>query len=362
MRKGRLKRRLAEAVKAQHHASEAAGQLGREVARLRLVCEAIPQALVVCDERNHVLLSKHNGFESEPWSPLLEGAISELLRPQSGSGRRTRNVELHGPPPKSLVITATPLDEDGERFGTVVFVDDLSERRQLEQLRRDFIANVSHELRTPIGALGLLGDALAGETDPEVVARLADRITAEAERAGRMIEDLLDLSRIEAHGLRDRHTVAVDAVVRSAIDRVKPIAELKGVEVSSSPRVTGSTEVSGDEAQLVSAVSNLLDNAVKYSDSGSSVKVKVREASDGWVEVGVRDKGIGIPTKDLERIFERFYRVDRARSRETGGTGLGLSIVRHVAENHGGEVTVTSSEGEGSTFVLRLPAASVTAP
>ena len=356
LRKGILKRRLAETLKARADAVETATRMAREATRFRLVCEAIPQSLIVCDERDEVQLSNHNGFDQQRWSPLVDGAIGELLRCQPAKDGVTRRVELRGPPPKLLAITAMPLEEGDERFGTVAFVDDLSERRQLEQLRRDFIANVSHELRTPIGALGLLGEALAGETDVEVVTRLADRIATEAYRAGRMIEDLLDLSRIEAHGLRDLQLVAVDGVVRSAIERVRSMADRKGVEVSP-PRVTHSPQVPGDEAQLVSAVSNLLDNAVKYSDGGSPVKVKIRVTNDGWVEVSVRDKGIGIPAKDLQRIFERFYRVDRARSRQTGGTGLGLSIVRHVAENHGGEVTVESSEGAGSTFVLRLPAA-----
>ena len=355
MRKGRLKRRLAEAVRSQENAVEVAARSVREAARLRLVCEAVPQSLVVCDEQQRVLLSNRRGFDDAPWSPLVEGAIDEVLRPNGSAGQRTRTVELHGPPPKSLVITAVPLEEHHQRLGTVAFVEDLSERRQLEQLRRDFIANVSHELRTPIGALGLLGEALAGETDLEVVARLSNRISAEAERAGRMIEDLLDLSRIEAHGLRAREPVGVESVIRSAIERVRPIAELRGVEVSAALRGIGAIRVPGDEAQLVSAISNLLDNAVKYSDGGPSVKVRARETVDGWVEISVRDKGIGIPAKDLERIFERFYRVDRARSRETGGTGLGLSIVRHVADNHGGEVTVVSTEGDGSTFTLRLP-------
>ncbi len=360
MRKGVLKRRLADALRSREHTTQALAAMTREVTRLRLVCETIPQALIVCDELQEVRLSNHNGLDQQRWSPLVDSAIDELLRSPPTAERLTRNVELHGPPPRSLVVTAMPLEEAGERFGTVAFVDDLSERRQLEQLRRDFIANVSHELRTPIGALGLLGEALSGEMDTEVVTRLANRITTEAERAGRMIEDLLDLSRIEAHGLHELQLVSVDTVVRSAIERVKPMADLKGVDVSS-PRA-GFLAVPGDEAQLVSAVSNLLDNAVKYSDGGSSVRVKVRSGADGWVEVSVRDKGIGIPAKDLQRVFERFYRVDRARSRETGGTGLGLSIVRHVAENHGGEVTVSSCEGRGSTFVLRLPAVPADSP
>ena len=356
MRKSRLKRRLAEALLAQEKATEAARRSGADAVRLRLACEAIPQTIVVCDEQRRVLLWNRDGLGQAPYAPLVEAAIDEELRACAGTEARTRTVEFRGPPPRSLVITVAPLSDEGERLGTVAFVDDVSERRQLAQVRRDFVANVSHELRTPIGALSLLGEALGGETDLNVVARLADRITAEAHRAGRMIEDLLDLSRIEAHGLPAREPVGVDAVVRGAIERVKPMAEMKGVEIVTSLRGAPVPEVPGDEAQLISAISNLLDNAVKYSDRGSAVKVKVRQVDEEWVEVTVRDRGIGIPSKDLERIFERFYRVDRARSRETGGTGLGLSIVRHVADNHGGEVSVESQEGAGSTFVLRLPA------
>jgi two-component system sensor histidine kinase SenX3 len=355
MRKGRLKRRLAEALQAQGNASRSARDATSQALRLRLACEAIPQTMVVCDERRQLVLRNRNGFEQAPWAPLIESAIDDMVRAGAPDEPRSRRVEFRGPPPKSLVITVAALRNEDEWLGTVAFVDDESERRQLEQVRRDFVANVSHELRTPIGALGLLGEALTGETDADVVARLAERITAEAHRAAQMIEDLLDLSRIEAHGLPVRDPVSADAMVRAAVERVRPTAEMKGVEIVTSLRIDGPPEIPGDEAQLVSAVSNLLDNAVKYSDRDSTVKVKVRRGDDGWVEISVRDRGIGIPSKDLERIFERFYRVDRARSRVTGGTGLGLSIVRHVADNHGGEVTVVSQEGAGSTFLLRLP-------
>jgi len=236
-------------------------------------------------------------------------------------------------------------------------VDDVSERRQLEAVRRDFVANVSHELRTPVGALALLGEALSGESDPEVVSRLARRITAEADRAARMIEDLLDLSRIEGGGPAPRRQVSVDMLVSAALERSRPVAELRRVHLQSSHRRAPGAWLMGDEAQLVSAVANLVDNAVKYSDEGSSVRVSAR-MGDGCVDISVRDRGIGIPRKDLQRVFERFYRVDRARSRDTGGTGLGLSIVRHVATNHGGDVSVESAEGQGSTFTLHLPVGS----
>ncbi len=203
--------------------------------------------------------------------------------------------------------------------------------------------------------MGVLAETLADEPDPDVMRRLAARITMEAERAGRLIDGLLDLSRIEAGGAGGNDALDIGLVVVAAIERVEPLAQQLGVDLETGPASAGPV-VRGDERQLVSAVVNLLENAVKYSDEGSAVEVET-VAEEGRVDVVVRDRGIGIPAKDLERIFERFYRVDRARSRETGGTGLGLSIVRHVATNHGGEVLVESQEGLGSTFTLRLPSA-----
>jgi two-component system sensor histidine kinase SenX3 len=178
----------------------------------------------------------------------------------------------------------------------------------------------------------------------------------EAERLGRIIEDLLDLSRIEAEEAPSREPVPVRVVVAEAVERLRPVAEHRGIRLESDePAYT--LAIVGDRRQLVSALHNLLDNAIKYSEVGSSVHVVVRHEDD-TIEIDVADHGIGIPSRDLERIFERFYRVDRARSRDTGGTGLGLAIVRHVASNHGGDVRVTSREGAGSTFTLRLPGGS----
>jgi two-component system sensor histidine kinase SenX3 len=253
-----------------------------------------------------------------------------------------------------LLLSAFPLS-DGERVsGAVVVVDDVSERRRLEAIRRDFVANISHELKTPVGALGLLADTIAAEGDTAVVRRLAERMTDEAFRVGRIIDDLLDLSRIEAEESPTREPVFVHSVVVEAVERVRPLAHARGIALDCHDLLRWHS-VKGDQRQLVSGVANLLDNACKYSDGGSTVEV--RSWADGdCVEIEVRDHGIGIPARDLERVFERFYRVDRARSRETGGTGLGLAIVRHVATNHEGDVRVASREGEGSVFTLRLPA------
>jgi two-component system sensor histidine kinase SenX3 len=268
-------------------------------------------------------------------------------------------LELYGPPRRTLLIRALPLREDGRLLGAVAVIEDVSERRRLEAVRRDFVANVSHELKSPVGALGILAEAMQLEDEPGVSRRLAERMQTEAFRVARIIDDLLDLSRIESEEAPQREPLAVHTVVAQAVERMRPVAELRGItiDVSEGPR---RLTVVGDRRQLVSAVHNLLDNAVKYSDDDSVVEVRVRSVADApettWAEVSVEDHGIGIPTRDLERIFERFYRVDRARARDTGGTGLGLAIVRHVATNHRGEVSVVSHEGQGSVFTLRLPA------
>jgi two-component system sensor histidine kinase SenX3 len=241
-------------------------------------------------------------------------------------------------------------------MGALVVVDDVTDRRRLEAVRSDFVANISHELKTPVGAIGLLAETLLAEDDPAVVRRLAERMVGEAFRVGRTIDDLLALTQIEAEEGGRRDQVPVHLFVAEAVERVRPAAEQQGITIEveeAAPRLV----VLGDRRQLVSAAYNLLDNAVQYSDAGSSVQVQAR--TDGrWVDLSVADHGIGIPPRDLERVFERFYRVDRARSRKTGGTGLGLAIVRHVASNHAGDVRVESVEGEGSTFTLRLPVGS----
>ena len=210
-----------------------------------------------------------------------------------------------------------------------------------------------YTVETPIGALSLLAETMAVGEDSPVNTQLADRVQREATRLGRIVDDLLDLSLIEAQERPIRERVPVHVVLHEAAERVRGAADAVGIPLSVAPVATDLV-VAGDRSQLVSAVTNLLDNAVKYSEPGQPVEVDATVA-DGSICISVRDHGIGIPSRDLERIFERFYRVDRARSRATGGTGLGLSIVRHVAQAHGGDVTVESTEGEGSTFRLRVP-------
>ena len=325
-------------------------------ARLAAALAAIPQGIVVCDEhgrevfRNPAAGAYASGRHAEA---LVEQAIGELGADAAEGTAQRRTFDLYGPPRRVLLISAFPLHDGDDASGALVVIDDVSERRRLEAMRRDFVANISHELKTPVGAMGLLADTIASEDDPAVTRRLARRMTGEALRVGRVIDDLLDLSRIEAEEAPRQDLVGLTAVVGEAAERVRPLAAARRIAVDTTG-VRRSHAVRGDERQLVSAVTNLLDNACKYSDENSTVEVASR--TDGaFVELAVRDRGIGIPGRDLERVFERFYRVDRARSRETGGTGLGLAIVRHVATNHQGEVSVASREGEGSVFTLRLP-------
>jgi two-component system sensor histidine kinase SenX3 len=319
--------------------------------------QAIPQGVVICDGsgrevfRNRAAVAYVRGRHGEA---VVEQAVQEQLHAVAGGEPQRRTLEVYGPPRRVLVLSAFPLGDGERNDGAVVVVEDVSERHRLEAIRRDFVANISHELKTPVGAIGLLADTIAAEQDPAVVRRLAERMTGEALRVGRIIDDLLDLSRIEAEESQTREPVLVHELVAEAIQRVMPVAQGRGIRLDSH-EVHREQAVKGDQRQLVSAVANLLDNACKYSDGGSTVEVRSRADGD-VVEVEVRDHGIGIPARDLERVFERFYRVDRARSRETGGTGLGLAIVRHVAGNHDGDVRVASREGEGSVFTLRLPA------
>ncbi len=284
---------------------------------------------------------------------LVEDALRTLLAPALRGERSQRELQLFGPPREVLLVRTAPLWRRNRVIGAVAFVRDVSELRRVESVRRDFVANVSHELKTPIGALSLLAETMAVGDDSPVNSQLADRVQREANRLGRIVDDLLDLSLIEAQERPTREPVPVHVVLHEAAERVRGAADAVGIPLSVAPVATDLV-VAGDRSQLVSAVTNLLDNAVKYSEPGEPVEVDAT-VGDGTICISVRDHGIGIPSRDLERIFERFYRVDRARSRATGGTGLGLSIVRHVAQAHGGDVTVESTEGEGSTFRLRVP-------
>jgi two-component system sensor histidine kinase SenX3 len=267
---------------------------------------------------------------------------------------REQQLELpRGPLGRATIVVHARVAPLGSDL-VLVLVDDRTESRRVEEIRRDFVANVSHELKTPIGALRLLAEAVSDAADdPDAVRHFAARMEREAVRLTTLVQEIMDLSRLQvADALHAPQPVSVDDVVAEAIDRVSLPAQRKRIEVG----VGGDhgATVQGDHNLLVTAVRNLVENAIAYSAEATRVSVTVRRR-DGLVEIAVSDQGLGIAAADQERIFERFYRVDPARSRQTGGTGLGLSIVKHVAANHGGEVTVWSVEGEGSTFTLRLP-------
>jgi two-component system sensor histidine kinase SenX3 len=325
--------------------------------RLERGLQAIPEGVVVVDETGAIVFRNAVAAEfadARHGEALVGAAIGELVTQAVTDGRaETRTLELFGPPRRTMVISARPFLTDGRAMGALAVIEDITERRRLEAVRRDFVANISHELKTPVGALSLLAETLVDEEDPDVSRRLAERMVAEAIRLGNTIEDLLVLSRIESEEAPEREAVAVHRVVAEAVTRIKPAAEQAGITINAA-EPDRHLAVMADRRQLVSALYNLLDNAVKYSDAGSSVDVVITTDGHG-IDLAVSDHGIGIPVRDLERVFERFYRVDVARSRQTGGTGLGLSIVRHVVANHEGEVAVESRLGEGSTFTLRLP-------
>ena len=238
----------------------------------------------------------------------------------------------------------------------LLLVEDHTQAARVEEVRRDFVANVSHELKTPVGGLALLAEAvLDARDDPEAVERFASRMQVESARLAQLVKEIVDLSRLQvADTLHQPRLVDVTAAVHEAIDHTRVGADAKRIDIADA--CEPDLKVYGDEDLLVTAVRNLIGNAVAYSEPGTRVAVGGR-LKDDVVEVTVADQGHGIAPDEQERIFERFYRVDTARSRATGGTGLGLSIVKHVAANHGGEVTVWSEEGRGSTFTLRLPAA-----
>jgi two-component system sensor histidine kinase SenX3 len=240
---------------------------------------------------------------------------------------------------------------DGSAVATL---QDVSERVRIDAMRTDFVANISHELKTPVGAIAVLAEAIAEEEDAEIVERVTERMIDEAHRAVRTIDDLLVLSSIES-ARRDDEIVSLSSVVEAAVARghIADGGRDIRVVVDETPEPV---MLLADRRQLVSCVGNLVENAVKYSDAAGVVTITT-VIEHGEVRVAVSDNGVGIPARDLDRIFERFYRVDKARSRQTGGTGLGLSIVRHIATNHGGRVEVQSEEGSGSTFTLYLPTA-----
>lgn len=288
---------------------------------------------------------------------LVEAALERVVEGAMLGLSLEEAVEVYGPPARSILVQASPIPDDGEMSGAVAVVDDVTETRRLDKVRSDFVANVSHELRTPVGAMSVLAETIADSNDLEVIDRLSGRMQREASRLSDTIDDLLALSRLESGQVSEPETIDLASVVNMAIERTAEAADQRPVRVEFVNEMAGPTLIEGDSAQLVSAIANLVDNGIKYSDPGGRVEVRIA-AVDGppaAVAVAVSDDGIGIPDGDLDRIFERFYRVDSARSRTSGGTGLGLSIVRHAVLNHRGTIEVASREGEGSVFTATLP-------
>jgi two-component system sensor histidine kinase SenX3 len=249
------------------------------------------------------------------------------------------------------MVRVIPIGEEGH---VAILIFDESEMRRLDSIRRDFVANISHELKTPIGALSILSEAVLGATDdPEAITRFAQRMQIEAKRLTDLVQDIINLSRLQDDDpLVRAEPLQIADSIREALDQSRLHAETRKISLDFNSDLT--EEVSGDQSQLTAAIHNLVENAIKYSPDNTRIAIALRSQGD-LIEVSVSDQGIGIPEKDLERIFERFYRVDPARSRETGGTGLGLSIVKHIVNNHGGDISVWSVEGAGTTFTIRLP-------
>ncbi len=322
------------------------------------VIDALPVAIAVLAADDSVVLTNRSAVELGVvrGQRLLVAELRRLAHDVRRTGElqevevepeRTRLVRL----PDAVRVRVAPVGGAGH---VALLIEDVTEARRVEAVRRDFVANVSHELKTPVGAMSLLAEAmLDASQDPSAVRRFAGRLQHEAGRLARLVQEIIDLSRLQgADPLPEQDLISVDRVVAEAVDRTRTTAAARGIEI-----VRGGEReltVCGNESQLVTAVGNLIENAVHYSPERTRVAVAVR-SREGAVEVSVTDQGMGIADKDLERVFERFYRADPARSRATGGTGLGLAIVKHVATNHGGEVSVWSVEGSGSTFTLRLP-------
>ena len=332
--------------------AQALQQLRIVADRLQAALDALPVGVIVADGAGRVLVRNRASDEAGGDTHnevLVQAAVQHHLRGALRGGQRSQTVELYGPPRRVVVVHAQPLGTDG----AVATIEDVTERSRLDSVRTDFVANISHELKTPIGALAVLAETLIDEDDPVLISRLAGKTVNEAHRVAKIIDDLLELSRIELSGDLNISRCDAGALVKEASSRSSYAAQQRQVSLQVNEIPSGLV-LNADHAQIASALGNLVDNAVKYSEPGGSVTLTAFPESNG-VTFTVTDSGIGIPSHDLDRIFERFYRVDRARSRGTGGTGLGLSIGRHVAGNHGGAVTVDSREGEGSTFRLHIP-------
>jgi two-component system sensor histidine kinase SenX3 len=333
-------------------------QQAERVAALSQILDVLPDAAAIVDASDHVLAASGNCVAmglvaNDRIGPVelkaLNREVHRLRKTQTRDVVITRNGSRLGEWEARLQVS--PIDADL----SLVIVQDLSEERRLNDVRRDFVANVSHELKTPVGALALLAEAVqAADTDIEQVRHFTNRMQIEVKRLTAMISDLVALSQVQGDSpLQNSEPVEVSNLIKEAVDATKISAEQKSIEVVVADDINVG-KIFGDEEQLNVALNNLISNAIKYSPNNTRVGVGARKAGD-MIEISVTDQGQGIPEADQSRIFERFYRVDPARSRDTGGTGLGLAIVKHVCANHGGDCVVWSQVGQGSTFTLRFP-------
>ena len=325
------------------------------------VIEALESAGIVLDPSNTVVKASPGAMAfGLIWNQSLvhPELVTIVDRVRRYGEPITQELELaRGPFGDANIYLFVRVARLGARY-ILLLAEDRTESYRLDEVRRDFVANISHELKTPIGAVGLLAEALQAASDePDQVRRFAKRLTKEADRLARITQEIIELSRLQAaDALTKPEVVEIDHVVALAIDQNRVAAESSRVTIVSGG--DAGAEVYGDEPLLAVALHNLIANAIQYSPKGSRVGVGVKN-SDGIVEIAVTDQGIGIPDEELDRVFERFFRIDPARSRHTGGSGLGLSIVKHVVQNHGGDIRVWSQPGNGSTFTIRLPKASL---
>lgn len=350
------------------HIAERRGTSAAQVVSPRIP-DGIDQVLEALESAGVVLDPSHNVMKLSPGAAAMglvfNGALvhPELLElvdevRRTGESISRELVLKRGPFGDASMYLSVRVARLGTRF-VLLLADDRTESHRLDDVRRDFVANVSHELKTPIASVSLLAEALdAAADEPAQVRRFANRLTSESGRLARLTQEIIELSRLQSQdAVAEASLIDIDAVVASAVEQNRVVAESEGIELAIGK--PSGAQVLGDEKLLVMAVNNLVANAVSYSPPGSRVGIGVKTAS-GAVEIVVADQGVGIPEEDQDRVFERFFRVDQARARNTGGTGLGLSIVKHAVQNHGGDIRVWSKPGHGSTFTIRLPQAQAT--
>jgi two-component system sensor histidine kinase SenX3 len=320
------------------------------------VLEALQTAAVVVDDSNVMVqattAAEEFGLQRDRALIELELlSLIDLARSTKSSQRVEGAINVGGRAAKVWVLaTAAPL---GSGY-VILTLEDRTEARRLDETRRDFVANISHELKTPIGAIGLLAETLQGATDdPEAVLKFASSLQREASRLGHIVQEIIELSRLQAATeVKNSIECRLADLISDSLERVRILADSKNMRLVADLDDSILIEVSYE--QIATAITNLFENAINYSDPGGQVGISLKRV-DNFAEIVVTDSGVGIALEDQARIFERFYRVDPSRSRETGGTGLGLAIVKHIALNHGGEISVFSKPGLGSTFTLTLP-------